>query len=105
MLLQAYRGAERGGLRASSELLEELWRHKQSFGTVAKYALVSGVIASASWLYTMQVYDRVVTTRSVPTLITLTGLVLFAYVMMEVIEWVRNEILRAVAKEVDARLS
>jgi len=105
VLLQAHRGAERGGLRASSELLEELWRHKQSFGTVAKYALASGVIASASWLYTMQVYDRVVTTRSVPTLITLTGLVLFAYVMMEVIEWVRNEILRAVAKEVDARLS
>lgn len=105
MLLQAHRGAERGGLRASSELLEELWRHKQSFGTVAKYALASGMIASASWLYTMQVYDRVVTTRSVPTLITLTGLVLFAYVMMEVIEWVRSEILRAVAKEVDARLS
>jgi len=71
---------------------------------VAKYAIASGVIASASWLYTMQVYDRVVTTRSVTTLITLTGLVLFAYLMMEVIEWVRNEILRAVATELDQRL-
>ena len=52
----------------------------------------------------MQVYDRVVTTRSVTTLATLTGLVLFAYLMMEVIEWVRNEILRAVATEVDQKL-
>ena len=64
MLSQAQSAAGVRGLAAPSELLEELWRHKQAYGTVAKYALVSGVIASASWLYTMQVYDRVVTTRS-----------------------------------------
>lgn len=90
--------------KARSELASEIWRHQAAFGTVARYAIASGVIASASWLYTMQVYDRVVTTRSVTTLATLTGLVLFAYLMMEVIEWVRNEILRAVATEVDQRL-
>ncbi len=88
-----------------SELFSELMRHKAAYGSVARYAIASGVIASASWLYTMQVYDRVVTTRSVTTLITLTGLVLFAYVMMEVIEWVRNEILKAVAIEVEQRLA
>jgi ATP-binding cassette subfamily C exporter for protease/lipase len=105
VLSQAHSAGDRGGRSAPSELVQELWRHRRAYGVVANYALASGVIASASWLYTMQVYDRVVTTRSVDTLITLTGLVLFAYVMMEVIEWVRNEILRAVAKEVDASLS
>ena len=88
-----------------SELGRELLRHKAAYSSVAKYAIASGVIASASWLYTMQVYDRVVTTRSVTTLVTLTGLVLFAYLMMEVIEWVRNEILRAIAIEVEQKLS
>ena len=91
--------------RVPSELLQELARHTPAFKTVAWYAIAAGVIGSASWLYTMQVYDRVVTTRSVTTLITLTGLVLFAYVMLEVIEWVRNEILRAVAREIEDRLS
>ena len=92
-------------LKPRSELLAELMRHSPAFKTVAWYAIAAGVIGSASWLYTMQVYDRVVTTRSVTTLMTLTGLVLFAYVMLEVIEWVRNEILRAVAREIEDRLS
>lgn len=88
-----------------SPLFTEIWSHRASLQTVARYAIASGVIGSASWLYTMQVYDRVVTTRSLTTLLTLTGLVLFAYVMLEVIEWVRNEVLRAVAKELDTSLS
>ena len=52
------------------------------------------VISLGSVVYMMQVYDRVVSTRSMGTLLSLTIAVLFAYGVAELLEMVRKKLLQ-----------
>jgi ATP-binding cassette subfamily C exporter for protease/lipase len=52
-----------------------------------------------------EVYDRVVNSRNSYTLLMLTLFVFFAMVIMELIEWVRGEVMLSAARELDRRLS
>jgi len=56
-------------------------------------------------VYMLEVYDRVVNTRSHMTLAMLTVVVLFAFVMMEVLEWVRSEVMHEASLAFDRRMS
>ncbi len=53
----------------------------------------------------LEVYDRVVNTRNHKTLVMLTLIVLIAYVVMEVLEWARSEVMRAASVELDRTMS
>ena len=52
------------------------------------------IISLGSVVYMMQVYDRVVSTRSMGTLLSLTIAVLFAYAVAELLEMVRKKLLQ-----------
>jgi len=54
--------------------------------------------------YMLEVYDRVVNSRSMNTLLMLTVLVLGLYVLLEVIEWVRKQVMQKAAVELDGVL-
>jgi ATP-binding cassette, subfamily C, bacterial exporter for protease/lipase len=54
--------------------------------------------------FMLEVYDRVVTSRSHLTLVMLLVLVVGAYVVMELLEWARSQILYAAGLELDRRL-
>lgn len=56
------------------------------------------MVLAPSW-YMLEVYDRVVNSRNIFTLTMLTLLVVFIYLMMEFIEWVRKKILYVSALE------
>lgn len=56
-------------------------------------------------LFMLQVYDRVLTSRSVPTLIALTLLVIGLYVFMAILEFVRARVLVRVGRRLDEQLS
>jgi ATP-binding cassette subfamily C protein len=75
---------------------------------VAGIALVSGVInilALTSPLFMLQVYDRVLLSRSVPTLIGLAGLAIGLYAFQAMLDVLRSRILLRIGERFDHRLS
>ncbi len=56
-------------------------------------------------LFMLQVYDRVLTSRSIPTLIALTVLVICLYLFMALLEFVRSRLLVRVGRRLDEQLS
>jgi len=83
-------------------LLDEL---KRSLVPRAKallpFSLVIMVLTLAPSYYMLEVYDRVVNSRSYTTLFMLTVLVIGAYIVLEMIDYSRTQILRKVARDVD----
>lgn len=56
-------------------------------------------------LYMLQIYDRVLTSRSIPTLITLTGIALFLLTCYGVLEFIRSRVLVRAGIRFDQALS
>ena len=76
-------------------------------GVFVGLALISGVInllALTGSLYMMQVYDRVLASRSVPTLVALTTVVVIAYAAQGTLEYLRTRILQRIGLHVDGLL-
>jgi len=83
------------------EVLSELWpawRKVWLFGVVTHL-----LILVPSW-YMLEVYDRVINSRNVSTLLMLTLLATFAYVVMEALEWQRRHVLQAAANRFESQL-
>ena len=56
-------------------------------------------------LFMLQVYDRVLTSRSMPTLLALTLLVAFLFAMMGLLEFVRARLMARIGRRVDEQLA
>ena len=69
------------------------------------FALLGGLLMLVPTVYMLEVYDRVVNSRSHMTLVMLTVLVVAAYVVMEVLEWARSETLYEAGEQLDKRLA
>ena len=69
------------------------------------FSLVCSLLVLAPSGYMLEVYDRVVNSRNHTTLAMLTLLVLGAYVVMEMLEWARSEVMRAASVELDRKMS
>ena len=67
------------------------------------YSLIIGALSLSSTVYMLEVYDRVINSRSMITLAMLTVLVIGSYVMMELLELVRHDFLQRVAIEFDRK--
>ncbi len=68
------------------------------FGTFVNLLMLTGPI------YMLQVYDRVLGSRSVETLVALTALVCFLYAMMAILDFARGRIMVRVGARFQARL-
>ena len=68
------------------------------------FSLVVNVLVLAPSGYMMEVYDRVVNSRSHTTLLMLTILVIGIYLLLEALEWVRRQIMHDAGKELDKNL-
>lgn len=64
------------------------------FGAVAFFSLFANMLMLTGPLYMLQVYDRVLSSGSVETLVTLTLLMVFLYLVMGVFDIVRGRILQ-----------
>jgi ATP-binding cassette subfamily C exporter for protease/lipase len=69
------------------------------------FTVVAGLLVLAPSVYMLEVYARVVDSRSHMTLWMLTLAVVLAYVVMELLEWVRGEMLHEVGHEADRVVS
>ena len=76
----------------------------REYRTAIYYSLVIGVLSLAFTVYMLEVYDRVVNSRSMMTLTMLTVAVVGSYIMMEMLELVRHELLSTIAVRVDKQL-
>ncbi|NTW63361.1 MAG: type I secretion system permease/ATPase [Chlorobiaceae bacterium] len=75
-----------------------------SFTNTFFFSLVVNVLVLAPSAYMMEVYDRVVNSRSHTTLLMLTILVIGSYLLLEALEWVRRQVMHEAGLGLDARL-
>lgn len=69
------------------------------------YSMVISLLALAPTVYMLEVYDRVVNSRSAMTLAMLTVMIVAAYAVMEILEKIRGALLRAAGVALDEKLS
>ena len=72
---------------------------------VMYFGALTNMLALMPSVYMLEVYDRVVTSRSHITLGMLTLLVVAAYIWLEVLEWLRSEMLHHAAAQMDTRIA
>jgi PrtD family type I secretion system ABC transporter len=78
---------------------------RSAFIGVALLSAVSNVLMLVSPLFMMQIYDRVLTSRSIPTLLALSLLALGIYGALGVIELIRSKIMPQIGRKLDEQLS
>jgi len=91
--------------KPTSELRTALYALSPYFRRAAWFSLVSSLLVLTPSFYMLEVYDRVVNSRNHMTLLMLTVLVVLAFALMEILEWVRSEVMREASLELDRRLS
>ena len=87
-----------------SELRAALTALRPFFVRAAWFSVFASLLVLAPSGYMLEVYERVVNSRSHVTLLWLTVLVLGAFLLMEVLEWARSEIMRGAADALDEKL-
>jgi len=90
--------------KQQSELKEALLALRPYFKRAFWFSIIASLLVLAPTGYMLEVYDRVVNSRSLITLAMLTVVVIGAYIVMEVLEWSRAQILHAAGLELDRRL-
>jgi ATP-binding cassette subfamily C exporter for protease/lipase len=87
-----------------SELRAAVQEMRPHFVWASWFSLFSCLLVLMPSWYMLEVYDRVVNSRSTMTLAMLTVLVVGAYVVMEMLEWARSEVLYEGSLKVDEKL-
>lgn len=88
-----------------SELTRALWQFRREFMLVAVLSMVTNVLMLAPTLYMLQVFDRVMLSRSELTLLAVSMVTLFLFLVMAVAEWMRSRVLVLSGQRLDAVLS
>ena len=88
-----------------SELKESLLLLKPYARRVLFFSFFTNLLVLAPTLYMLEVYDRVVNSRSMMTLVMLTLLVVGMYVLMELLEWVRGQVMHQASLKFDTASS
>ncbi len=88
----------------AAELREARNKSRWLFWAVAIFSLVVNLLMLTGPLYMMNVYDRVLGSRSIATLVALSVLVAFLYAMMGLLDWVRGRVMNRVAARFQAQL-
>ena len=87
-----------------SELRAALNDLRPYFVRAGWFSLITSLLVLAPSAYMLEVYDRVVNSRSHMTLWMLTLMILGVYVLMELLEWARSELMRSASVALDERM-
>jgi ATP-binding cassette subfamily C exporter for protease/lipase len=88
--------------KGPSEIRQALARLRPRFLKASVFSVIAGLLGLASTWYMLEVYDRVVNSRNLLTLVMLTVMVIVAYAIMEVLEWAHHEEMAQAGVELDA---
>ncbi len=95
------------GLNVAPGLAELRAARRESRGLIASafvFSIGVNLLMLTGPLYMLQVYDRVLGSRSEPTLIALSILVIFLFIMMGILDHVRGRVMARVGAAFQARL-
>ena len=87
-----------------SELRAALNDLRPYFVRAGWFSLITSLLILAPSAYMLEVYDRVVNSRSHMTLWMLTLMVVGVYVLMELLDWARSELMRSASVALDERM-
>lgn len=90
--------------KKQSILKEEVFALFPSLKRVLLFSFFTNVLVLAPSGYMLEVYDRVVNSRNHTTLLMLTVLVVFLYLLLETLEWVRGQVMYEAGSTVDDSL-
>lgn len=92
-------------LRAGLNELRSARRESRSlYWAVGIFSIFANMLMLTGPLYMLQVYDRVLSSRSVETLVALTLLVAFLYGIMGILDFVRGRVLSRIGAQFQTRL-
>ncbi len=89
----------------SRELADALKACRYAFVGVGIFSCLINVLLLTGSFYMLEVYDRVLPSRSVPTLIGLTSLAILLFVFLGVLDLVRGRLLVRIGRSLDDSLS
>ena len=87
------------------DIAQALRECRRAFGSVALFSGVVNLLMLAGPLYMLQIYDRVLSSRSVPTLIALSAFLVGAYAFQGVLDLIRSRVVVRSAAVLDQRLA
>lgn len=90
---------------AKTELQKALQLAKKAFFSAWFFSIFINLLMLVPAIYMLQLYDRVLTSRSESTLIMLTMIVVFLFITMGLLEFVRSRILVRIGAKIDNNLS
>ena len=90
---------------ASSELATALGACRRAFFAIALFSGMSNLLMLTGALFMLEVYDRVLPSRSVPTLVALLILVAVLYGAQGIIDLIRSRILVRIGHSLDESMS
>lgn len=88
-----------------TDLQQALNLCKGAFLSAAGFSLLINFLMIAPSIYMLQVYDRVVSTGNLTTLLVLTLIVIGLFITMASLEWVRSQILVRVSTRLETLLN
>ena len=91
--------------KRKSELAEVLATCRSVFITVGLFSGAVNILTLTGSIYMIQIYDRVLPSRSVPTLVGLTLLIVFLFALQGVLDFLRQRLLTRIGSTLDAELS
>jgi len=88
-----------------AEIKEARKGHRTAFVLVGLFSIFANLLMLTSPIYMMQVYDRVLGSESLDTLLALTFLAGFLFLVMGILDYVRGRILGRVGARFHDRFS
>ena len=86
------------------EIRAALSESRRLFVSVGLFSIFVNILMLTGPLFMLQVYDRVLTSRSEATLVTLIGIVAFLFLMMGILDHARGRVLARAGAKLQARL-
>lgn len=102
MMLRNTRAGAQGGL---DPLTQKFRSVRYAFWGVGVFSLAINLLMLTGPLFMLQVYDRVLTSKSVPTLVALFGLAATMYLFLGVFDYLRSRVLSRVGYWLDDELA
>ena len=91
--------------KLKSDLEDALYQCRHSFISAAIFSLFINLLMLVPVVYMLQLYDRVIPSGSMSTLLMLTLITMFLFATMGGLEWVRSQILVKVSTRIECLLN
>lgn len=92
------------GFFQRSELTRTLWAFRREFAMVGLFSMLTNLLLLVPTVYMLQIFDRVMVSQNELTLLFMSLIALFLFVVMAFCEWTRSKVLVRTGVQLDHRL-